>query len=134
METVWLGTNRIWDETNRIILPESISKIGIADTDAVVFWAYDTEEEAVVISRLQDEFMENDRFQPRANAQVSEQRVMRVPRVVMDDYTGFDNGEQLHFIATVEYAEKDMTLVLPPDVARHWFDDEFEGLFDGGDE
>ena len=118
----WLGMTSIQQQVNRVALPESVLQMGVADTDAAVFWAYDTEEDVVLLSRLRDEFTENDRFTHLGDAQVTESRVAAVPQEVMDEYSGFDFGEQLYFVTTTEYAEKDMCMVLPEDMAQDRFD------------
>lgn len=132
-ENVWLGGDHVQEETSRIVVPEPVVQIEIADTKATLFWAYDSEEDAIVISRLQDAFTD-DQFEHVGHAQVMDNRVTNVPRTVMEKYEGFDFGEQLHFVTTQEYAANDMCMVLPEDVARDLFGDEFSGLFGGGDE
>lgn len=125
-DQVWLGANQIQDDTNRVVLPEKVFKLGVADLDAALFWAYNREVDAVVISWLQDEFTHKDRFETIGDSMVSRRGMMVVPEQVMNQYPGFDNGERLHFVTISDQAEKDRCMVLPEDVAQDRFDDDFD--------
>lgn len=117
-DQVWLGANQIQDDTHRVVLPEKVLRLGIADMEATLFWAYDTEEDAVVISHFQDYFTKNSRFETVGESTVSGQRTVDVPQQVMRQYPGFDHGERLHFVTISDQAEKDRCMVLPVDVAQ----------------
>lgn len=134
MDQVWLGANRIEGERNRVVLPENVFKLGVADLDAALFWAYNTEIDAIVISWLQDEFTHKDRFEIIDDSMVSERGMAVVPRQVMSQYPGFDNGERLHFVTISNQADEDRCMVLPTEVARDRFDVAGDGLFSGDEE
>lgn len=119
---VWIGANPIWVNMNRVALPRKVFELDVADTEAPLFWAYDTEEDLVVISRLRDEFTENDRFTHLGDVKVHANREVAVPQEVMEEYTGFDFGDPLHFVTTPELTEKKMCMVVPESVARDRFD------------
>lgn len=133
-DQVWLGANQIQDDMNKVLLPETVFKLGIADTEAALFWAYDAENEAVVISRLQDELTHKGRFETIGDSTVSEDRVVAVPQQVMSQYPEFESGERLHFVTISNQAEKDRCLVLPTELAQDRFDDAVDGLVSGGEE
>jgi hypothetical protein len=126
---VWLGAGQIREERNRVDLPKKVFKLGIASIDAALFWAYDTEEDAIVISRFRDEFAQKSRFETIGDSTVSGQRMVAVPRQVMNQYTGFDRSERLHFMTHSNQAEKDRCTVHPTEVAQDRFDDTFDGMF-----
>ena len=133
-DQVWLGANQIQDDMNKVVLPETVFKLGIADTEAALFWAYDAENEAIVISWLQDEFTQKSRFETIDDSTVSEHGVAVVPRQVMSQYSEFESGKRLHFVTISNQAEKDRCMVLPTELAQDRFDDAVDGLFSGGEE
>ena len=125
----WLGREPIHEEVNRVQVPKMVVEAGIAVTDALLFWAFDTEQDAVVISQGSNEF-EDDRFEYRDNSQVADTGVATVPRRIMDEHPDFDPGEKLHFVTTDYYLEKNICMVVSDDVAR----DRFEMLFQGDED
>lgn len=128
-DQVWLGANQIQDDTHRVVLPENVLRLGIADMEATLFWAYDTEEDAVVISHFQDYFTKSSRFETVGESTVSGQKTVDVPQQVMSEYPGFDHGERLHFVTISNQSGKDRCMVLPVDVAPDRFDDAVDGMF-----
>jgi len=122
----WLGREPIHEEVNRVQVPEMVVEAGIAVTDAMLFWAFDTEQDAVVISQGSNEF-EDDRFNYRGNSKLRDPRVAAVPQGVMDEHPDFSSGEKLHFVTTDYYLEKNACMVLPDEVARDRFGTLFQG-------
>lgn len=134
MDQVWLGANQIENERNRVVIPENVFKLGVANVDAALFWAYNTEIDAIVISWLQDEFTHEDRFEIIDDSMVSKYGTVVVPRQVMSQYPGFENGERLHFVTISNQADRDRCMVLPTEVARDRFDAAVDGLFSSDEE
>ena len=134
MDQVWLGANQIEDERNRVVIPENVFKLGVANVDAALFWAYNTEIDAIVISWLQDEFTHEDRFEIIDDSMVSKYGTVVVPRQVMSQYPEFENGERLHFVTISNQADRDRCMVLPTEVARDRFDAAVDGLFSSDEE
>lgn len=111
-------------------LPKQLMEFGLATVDAAVFWAYDPEEEVVVLSQHRDTFAETDRYTFVEEEQVGVNRVVSVPMPLMEDYQGveivdesraFEYGEQLHFATTADFAPDDICMVLPHRAAADRF-------------
>lgn len=126
----WLGTNPIHEEESRVTLPKQLVELGLASVDAAVFWGYDAEEDAVVLSRRREEFADGDRFTFVEEEQVGVDRVTSIPLPLMEGYQGvevvdesraFEYGERLHFATTADLAAADACMALSRDAAADRF-------------
>lgn len=107
--------------SNGIIVPEAVVKCGLVEPEGRLFWAVDTLNDAVFVSRYPDRFLSNDRFTFVGESTVGGQRFTRPPKQLYPDCADevdlhvpvLDAEKGVRFEITEWLLERDICRVVP---------------------
>lgn len=103
------------DEENRITFPPVVERLGIVTTGADVVWAYDHEEDAIVVSQEQEVFEANERYDVLERSQLRRSHISVYPLAILEEYEYWEKGDHVYFIATEAEVQNDIVRIITED-------------------